>query len=147
MPACAVSDSSLRPNRRPWFAPSGMPVKVVDASAVGALLFGEPKGSAVASALEDADLAAPALLEVEISSVCLSKIRLHPDRREALLAALRLLPRLSIELFASDPPEIVLLADETGLTVYDAAYLWLAKRLGADLVTLDRRLAAAARRR
>jgi predicted nucleic acid-binding protein len=30
----------------------------------------------------------------------------------------------------------------TGLTAYDASYLWLAGWLEADLVTLDRRLAA-----
>jgi len=37
------------------------------------------------------------------------------------------------------------LALETGLTVYDASYLWLARRLGAELVTLDKALDAAAR--
>ena len=31
-----------------------------------------------------------------------------------------------------------------GLSSYDASYLWLARRLGAELVTLDARLAAAA---
>jgi len=35
----------------------------------------------------------------------------------------------------------VLLALRTGLTPYDASYLWLAGYLGADLVTLDERLA------
>jgi len=28
------------------------------------------------------------------------------------------------------------------LTAYDASYLWLARALGGDLVTLDRKLAA-----
>ena len=32
---------------------------------------------------------------------------------------------------------------ETGLTTYDASYLWLANDLGIELVTLDRRLATA----
>ena len=36
-----------------------------------------------------------------------------------------------------------MLANATGLTAYDASCLWLAASLGADLVTLDRRLAAA----
>ena len=36
------------------------------------------------------------------------------------------------------------LAERIGLTAYDASYLWLARRTGAELVTLDRRLAAAA---
>jgi predicted nucleic acid-binding protein len=38
---------------------------------------------------------------------------------------------------------VLLLAERKRLSAYDAAYLWLAKELGAELVTLDRRLAAA----
>ncbi len=37
------------------------------------------------------------------------------------------------------------LAAATGLSVYDASYLWLARERDADLITLDRRLAAAYR--
>ena len=39
-----------------------------------------------------------------------------------------------------------LLAKATGMTGYDASYLWLAGILGADLVTLDKKLAAASLR-
>ncbi len=35
-------------------------------------------------------------------------------------------------------------AAATGPTAYDASYLWLARQLGAELVTLDRELAKAA---
>jgi predicted nucleic acid-binding protein len=35
------------------------------------------------------------------------------------------------------------LAVMTGLSAYDASYLWLARRLGAELVTLDKQLAKA----
>jgi predicted nucleic acid-binding protein len=35
----------------------------------------------------------------------------------------------------------------TGLTAYDAAYLWLARHLDAELVTLDTELQRAARHR
>ena len=35
-------------------------------------------------------------------------------------------------------------AAATDLTAYDAGYLWLARQLGAELVTLDRQLAEAA---
>lgn len=43
-----------------------MAVNVVDASAVAALLFGEPEAAAVAERLRGCDLAAPALLPFEI---------------------------------------------------------------------------------
>ncbi len=37
----------------------------------------------------------------------------------------------------------LLLAEQAMLTVYDASTLWLAEALGAELVTLDRRLESA----
>ncbi len=43
-------------------------------------------------------------------------------------------------------PEALRLARSTGLTVYDALFLALARARGADLVTADDRLAEAARR-
>jgi len=41
--------------------------------------------------------------------------------------------------------EVVELAELEALTAYDAAYLWLSRALGCELVTLDQALAAAAR--
>jgi predicted nucleic acid-binding protein len=43
-----------------------------------------------------------------------------------------------------DPIDVVALAEESGLSAYDGSYLWVARRLGAGLITLDRQLAAAA---
>ena len=42
-----------------------------------------------------------------------------------------------------DLTDVVSLADETGLTVYDACYLWLARLLKCELLTFDKKLAAA----
>ena len=117
-----------------------MPGKVVDASAVSALLFGEPKAARVVDALQGFRLAAPVLLDYEVSSVCLKKIHLYPERRDALLSAYRLLSSLSVDRYAVDAEATMLLAEETGLSIYDASYLWLARVLRAELVTLDRRL-------
>jgi predicted nucleic acid-binding protein len=36
------------------------------------------------------------------------------------------------------------LADETGLTTYDASYLWLARHLTGELITLDGKMQRAA---
>ncbi len=118
-------------------------IKVVDASALAALLFGEKEAEAVAASLEGARLAAPALLGFELANVCLTKMRRHPAQREALRAAFRLADRLAVETVAVDHGAALDLAEATGLTAYDASYLWLARTLGGDLVTLDRKLAAA----
>ena len=60
-----------------------MSLKVVDASAAAALLFGEPEAETVAARLEGADLRAPALLPFEVASVAWKKIRIHPRSRTA----------------------------------------------------------------
>jgi predicted nucleic acid-binding protein len=120
-----------------------MTVKVVDASALAALLFGEPEAEAVAVRLEGSSLFAPALLGYEIASVCLKKLRRDPKRRDALLAAFALYARMPIEIVGVDHADTLQLAEAFGLTIYDAAYLWLAQKLPAELVTLDKRLQTA----
>jgi predicted nucleic acid-binding protein len=57
-----------------------------------------------------------------------------------LLAAFHLRDRLGVEEIAVDHAGALTLALNTGLIVYDASYLWLARRLGAELVTLDKAL-------
>jgi predicted nucleic acid-binding protein len=121
-----------------------MAVKVVDASALGALLFGEPDGPAIADRLRGAGLIAPALLPFEVANVCVKKIRRHLDQRDALMAAFGMLERMEVGIVEIEQGEAVVLAERYGLTAYDASYLWLARRMSADMVTLDRRLAAAA---
>jgi len=107
------------------------------------LPFGEPEAERVADRLGSSRLAAPALLDHELANICLAKIRRHPEQRDALLRGLALRDRVAIEIVAVDRREVVALAEATGLTAYDASYLWLARRLDAGLITLDRRLAAA----
>lgn len=121
-------------------------VKVVDASALAALLFGEPEAEAIAERLEGARLAAPSLLDFELANVCVTKMRRHPAQRGTLRAAFRLTDRLALETVAVDHGAVLDLAEATGLTAHDASYLWLASTLGAELVTLDRKLAAATTR-
>ncbi len=118
-------------------------VKVVDASALAALLFGEPEAEAITMRLESARLAAPALLGFELANACLTKMRRQPSQREALHAAFRLANRLAVETVAVDHGAALDLAEATGLTAYDASYLWHARVLDGELITLDRKLAAA----
>ena len=120
-----------------------MAAKVVDASALAALLFGEPAAEAVAHRLQHAEMVAPALLPFELTNVCWKKRRLHPEQAEALMQGLRRFSRLRTRLVEVDHEEVLILAEASGLTAYDASYLWLARRLGVELVTLDGRLEAA----
>jgi predicted nucleic acid-binding protein len=120
-----------------------MAAKVVDASALGALLFGEPDGAHVAERLRDARLIAPALLPFEVVSICLKKMRRHPDQRDALMVAFGMLERMEVGIVEVDQGDVLVLAQRVGLTAYDASYLWLARETSSELVTLDGQLAAA----
>ena len=120
-----------------------MLVKVVDASSIGALLFGESEGLKIAGMLSGHRLVAPELLFFEVASICLKKLKRYPDQRRSILDAFKMLGRLAIEKVDIDHTEAVLLAERRGLTAYDASYLWLAMRLDAELVTLDQRLGEA----
>jgi predicted nucleic acid-binding protein len=117
-----------------------MGVKVVDASALGAMVFGEPDAPAVAKELTGSVLVAPQLLWFELASIALKKATLHSDRIEQIREAFRMAGRLAIELLAVDHLEVVDLAAKSRLTTYDASYLWLARKTGGELVTLDKRL-------
>ena len=120
-------------------------IRVIDASALAALVFDEPEADAIAERIHGCDLVAPTLLDFEMANVCLVKLRRHNASRAALLAAFAM-PGLRIETVCVDQPAVVLLAEQTGLTAYDASYLWLARALGAGLITLDRELALVERR-
>lgn len=113
---------------------------VVDASAAAALLFGEPRAEEVVELMGGVPLTAPTLLEYEIASTCRKKTARHPDLAPAMIRALAALPALGIVLHDPDPSRLVVLAQETDLSTYDAAYLDLALGLGARLITLDARL-------
>ena len=123
-----------------------MGVRVVDASALAALLFGEPEAEAVAALIDESQLVAPSLLAFELANVCLVKCRRHPEQRDALVAAFHLREQLGVEEIAVDHACVLDLALATGLTAYDASYLWLARQLGAEMITLDKELARAIER-
>ena len=117
-----------------------MGILVVDASALGALIFGEPQAEEMASRLEGGTMVAPTLLWFELASVCLKKIKAHPRQKKELLRALGLTGRLPIQPVEVNQPEVVRWAWQTGLTTYDASYLWLVRQLRGEMVTLDEKL-------
>ncbi len=121
--------------------------KVVDASAVAAVIFDEVARDVTLARLQSAQLYAPALLVFEVASVALKKIREWPSERDLLLAAYGRLQCLAISYADVDLASAIRVAERNALTLYDASYLWLAQELDVELVTLDRRLARAAARR
>jgi predicted nucleic acid-binding protein len=116
---------------------------VVDASALAALLFGEPEAEEVVARLGERDLLAPTLLPYEVGSVGLKKLNRYRSQRAAIRQGMELFTRLGVRQIEVPVVAVVELAELKGLTVYDAAYLWLARVLGCELVTLDRALEAA----
>lgn len=117
-----------------------MSVKVVDASVVAALVFGEPEASDAASLLSDAELVAPSLLKFEVANTAWKKATRHPEKALLIAAGLRLALELDIRYVDVDHEAVLDLALERDLTAYDACYLWLAQALKAPLATFDSRL-------
>ena len=118
---------------------------VADASALAAVIFGEVSGAEISVQLHGATVFAPTLLRYELQSVARKKCLKYPDRtRETLDALDRALDaRAGITWMDPNPVDVVLIAKATGLSTYDASYLWLAGYLEADLVTRDGALSAA----
>ena len=121
-----------------------MNTKVVDCSALAAVVFAEPEAKAAAAHLVGAILHAPTLLPYELASAARRKAQKHPDHREAVGKALSAALMLPIFLHAVPGKEVWELALRTKLTTYDASYLWLALDLACELVTLDDKLQTAA---
>lgn len=123
-----------------------MAIRVVDASALGALVFGEPKAENVAKLLSDGPIVAPALVWFDLASICLKKLKAYHNQKEAILKAFDYASRLAIEIVEVDHFAVIELAVDKGITTYDASYLWLARQLKAELVTLDEKMRKAVSR-
>jgi predicted nucleic acid-binding protein len=119
-----------------------MPDKVIDASALAALAFAEPSADAVIDEIDGHRLHAPTLVVFELMNVAWKRSRKQPAATALFLEALEVLQGLGLRFRGIDQEEVVKLGLETGLTAYDASYLWLARALRMPLVTLDRKLGA-----
>lgn len=114
---------------------------VVDASAIGAIMFGEPEGPTLAARLKGETLLAPALIDFELTNLAWKKARKRPETLPQVFLSLQAALALPISRIAVPGADVFALAARTGLTAYDASYLWLARTRDAALVTLDAALA------
>jgi predicted nucleic acid-binding protein len=117
-----------------------MPV-VVDASALAAMVFGEAEGRTIAAHLERETLIAPSLIDYELVNVALKRARRNPGLAVEIGLSLAAALQMPLTRVAVPGLDVLVLASETGLTAYDAAYLWLARSRDCELVTLDKGLA------
>ena len=115
---------------------------VVDASALAAVIFEEDGASDGRARLQGASICAPELLKLELANTAVKKARRHPEKAPEIFARLDGFRELrhGIQWHDVQPVDVAILASLTGLSAYDASYLWLAGWLEADLVTLDKRL-------
>lgn len=120
----------------------------LDASVALAWLLDEARPTWVDDLLEDVGrgmlrLSVPSLFWLEVGSTL---ARDHDLSDDQAMEGLMRLEGLAIETIEIDTPlrlRSLLLARQTGLTMYDATYLGLAVTTGTGLATLDGRLAAA----
>ncbi len=119
---------------------------VVDASAIAAIAFGEAEGPDLATHLAGQTLLVPTLFDYELANIAWKKARRRPVARPLIAAALTAVGRLGLTRVRVPPADAFRVASETGLTAYDASYLWLALVHDAELVTLDAALIRAAAR-
>ena len=121
-------------------------IPVVDASAIGALLFGEADGAWVHHMTSGLTFIVPAMFHFELGNICWTKMRRHPGESTALLDAwLAWNAQPPVVVMAIDLTGTMQLARDTRLTFYDASYLWLARDHAADVISLDAKLVRAAR--
>ena len=116
-------------------------ILVVDASAIAAVLYGEPEGATIRAHVRGETMIAPSLIDYELANSSLKKIRREPEKGAVVLAMLRGLETLAIRRVPTPALDVAALAVKTGLSAYDASYLWLAMSNDCELVTLDARLA------
>jgi len=125
---------------------------VIDASAMGAYLLPDEDSEllpGLSDALASERLVVPAHWQFEVANLAVSalrRLRIGEGELPGLGASLRALDIEVDPLSGADAWDSVMaLALAHRLTIYDAAYLALAKRRGLVLATLDRRLIEAAR--
>lgn len=119
---------------------------VVDASALAAIAFDDAGAVEMVVRLKGESLHAPSLFELEMVNAAISRCRRDPERAGRFIEGLATVLGMPIAIHAVAPLGVLSVALRQKLTAYDAAYLWLSGELGAPLVTLDKQLAAAAKK-
>ncbi len=116
--------------------------KVADASVLAALVFREPLAEEAAALIQDVELLEPHLLAYELANTARKKILKEPQQRQFIVRGLGLVLGMNVRWVDVDHFAVLKLAIDTGLTTYDASYLYVANTQRVPLLTFDRRLKA-----
>lgn len=121
---------------------------VVDASAVLALIFqdenvDEMRDLVMKSVKGELELWAPNLLKLEIANVIKSGVRSRRLDKDLALKMYQSFLDLKINYADVDENKSLEMAVKYNLTAYDAAYLYLSRKLAAELKSYDTQLLAA----
>jgi predicted nucleic acid-binding protein len=88
-------------------------------------------------------LSAPTFLSLEITNAIWRAIKLKRLSNESAQISFKMLDAIGIDLYPVDwaeAMEVLNIAHQYDIAVYDAAYVYLSKRLNAPLITSDNRL-------
>ncbi|MCD7109111.1 type II toxin-antitoxin system VapC family toxin [Rhizobium sp. DKSPLA3] len=125
---------------------------VIDASIALSWCFEDeasPQTDAIAERVADSGAVVPALFHLEIANVLMLAERRGRISAASLIQRLDLISQLPLETdtiaIARHIREILPLAREHGLAIYDATYLDVAARRGLPLATRDKALSRAAK--
>ena len=115
--------------------------RVIDASVAGAIIYQEDRKGEALALIIGAALYAPSLLPYELLSIARTKSVREPGEADNIALALSSASNdLDITLVDIDFSETLRLSLRTGLSTYDAGYLYVSLLLDAPLVTFDNRL-------
>lgn len=119
--------------------------RVVDASVFAAAYFRERREAEAQRLITGQDVVAPTLVNYEMASIARRKAAATPQQAQIILDDLRDFLKFNIQRLDVDYPQVVELALLTGLSTYDASYLYLTRQLNLPLITFDRQLATVSR--
>jgi predicted nucleic acid-binding protein len=121
-----------------------LPRLVADATVLAALIFEEAEHLQAEALLRGRAVAAPNLVDYEMTSVALKKLRRDRLPAGTVIGALEDFAAFPLERHSVAGIAVLELAQRYKLSAYDAAYLWLSAELGVPLATFDDQLAEAA---
>ncbi len=117
---------------------------VTDTSALLAVLLHEPERPALIAAARGATLVAPGSVPWEVGNGLIASLRRRRLTRRQVQAAWESFEQIPLRLMDVPVAAALRVAGDLGLYAYDAYVLTAAQQRRAPLVTLDRRLMAAA---